>query len=66
MPDIAMCSGDGCPKKIGCYRHRAVPTPQRQAYFATSPIAANGECAHFLELRKNDMLNDAKVEGRHE
>ena len=25
MPDIAMCSGDGCPKKLDCYRHRTCP-----------------------------------------
>lgn len=25
MPDISMCSGDGCPIKEKCYRHMATP-----------------------------------------
>ena len=56
MPDIAMCRGDGCPKKRECYRHRAVPTPLRQAYFATPPAREDGSCPYFIELRKNDRL----------
>lgn len=63
MPDIAMCKGDGCPRKAECYRHRAVPTSQHQAYFSPPPVRADGSCAEFLELRKGDVLTDSITEG---
>ncbi len=25
MPDISMCSGQWCPMRNSCYRHRAIP-----------------------------------------
>ena len=62
MPDIAMCNGDDCPRKTE-YRHRAVPTPQRQAYFSPSPVRDDGTCDEFLELRRGDVLTDMSVEG---
>lgn len=45
MPDIAMCTGEGCFRKATCYRHTATPTPLRQAYFAKPPhrMEADGE-----------------------
>lgn len=58
MPDIAMCPGDGCPKKTDCYRYRAVPTPQSQAYFGTPPLAPDGSCPEFLKLRPRDRLTE--------
>lgn len=62
MPDITMCTGAGCPRKLDCYRHSAVPTPRRQAYFTKPPIKADGSCDHFNSLRKGDLLTDAKPE----
>ena len=59
MPDISMCKGGSCPKKQDCYRYRAIPTPQRQAYYATPPIAADGSCTHFLKLRVGDRLTES-------
>lgn len=56
MPDIAMCQGDGCPKKLKCYRHRAVPTQTNQSYFATSPVRSDGSCDYFTKLLKCDVL----------
>ena len=56
MPDIAMCRGDGCPRKRECYRHRAIPTSQRQGYFSPPPVRADGSCDSFLELRDGDAL----------
>jgi len=56
MPDIAMCHGEGCSRKLACYRHRAVPTPQRQAYMPP-PLRSDGSCDYFTELRKNDALS---------
>lgn len=47
MPDITMCSGEGCPKKEQCYRFTARPD-QRQSYFAKPPINDRGECSYFL------------------
>ena len=63
MPDISMCLGDGCPKKLECYRHRAVPTPRSQSYYATPPVQPDGTCGQFLELRKGDVLTDP-VQGK--
>lgn len=56
MPDISMCKGGDCPKKQDCYRYRAVPTPQRQAYYTAPPNTVDGSCAHFLRLRTGDRL----------
>lgn len=38
MPDIWMCHGDGCPKKLRntCYRYTAKPS-DIQSYFMTPP-----------------------------
>ena len=62
MPDIAMCKGDGCPRKADCYRYRAVPEPRRQAYFSPPPVRADGTCNDFLELRRGDRLTDVASE----
>ena len=45
MPDIAMCSGEGCPLKETCYRHTATPTPLRQSWIA--PPYADGDCEYY-------------------
>lgn len=36
MPDISMCSGQGCPKRAACYRFRAKPS-HWQSFFASAP-----------------------------
>ena len=54
MPDIAMCSGDGCPQKEQCYRFTAQPC-ERQSYFAKPPINDKGECKYFLPDPVNDL-----------
>jgi hypothetical protein len=58
-----MCPGDGCPRKSECYRYRAVPTPLTQSYFAHPPIAVDGSCEEFLELRPHDRLVGEKPQG---
>jgi len=63
MPDITMCGGDGCLKKIACYRYRAAPTPLRQSYFATPPVRSDGTCDYFTELSKGDVLTDVDQGG---
>jgi hypothetical protein len=57
MPDISMCKGGSCPRKQDCYRYRAIPTSQRQAYFARPPVQTDGSCGHFAELRIGDHLS---------
>jgi hypothetical protein len=39
MPDISMCSGEGCPIKDTCYRFTATPTDPWQAYFGGVPYS---------------------------
>lgn len=37
MPDITMCTGDGCPLKNTCHRATAKPS-ERQPYFIDPPF----------------------------
>ena len=51
MPDIAMCSGDGCEIKSTCYRYRATPSEYHQSYFVTPPTA-DLQCDFYWEFIK--------------
>lgn len=59
VPDIAMCEGvedaNGirveCPKRQGCYRFTATPTPMRQSYFMHLPILPSGECCSYWPVK---------------
>jgi hypothetical protein len=62
MPDISMCTGEGCPKKSECYRHRARPSKYMQTYFATPPVQANGTCAYFSKVEPGDWLRETTDE----
>ena len=53
MPDITMCSGEGCKSKETCYRYKAMPSPV-QSYFLKPPIVNNG-CEHYIN--KNYKFN---------
>lgn len=46
MPDITMCSGEGCPLKESCYRYTAKPSEYWQSYFIDPPIK-DGECEYY-------------------
>jgi hypothetical protein len=53
MPDITMCSGDGCHRRERCYRATATPNA-RQSYFASPPLkqvwvgpVLSWDCSHF-------------------
>jgi hypothetical protein len=61
VPDIMMCEGGSCPRRAQCYRHRAIPTPRRQAYFASPPLETDGSCEHFAELRIGDRLAEVSA-----
>lgn len=61
MPDISMCTGEGCPLKNKCFRHKAVENEYRQSYFMVVPYK-DGQCDEFWEiidkcnyLIRNDM-----------
>ncbi len=41
MPDITMCSGEGCELKETCYRYKAIPNEYRQSFFKQPPIVNN-------------------------
>jgi hypothetical protein len=50
MPDIAMCSGEGCPRRTECYRHTAkVTEPRGQSYFLKPPGNEAG-CDYFMPV----------------
>jgi hypothetical protein len=51
MPDITMCTGDGCSKKNTCYRFTATPG-HRQSYFCEPPIDKDGNCDVYLEVQE--------------
>lgn len=55
MPDIAMCSGDGCPLKEKCYRFTAKPS-EYQSYFADPPIK-DGKCDHYWGENAESIWN---------
>ena len=46
MPDITMCSGEGCPFKEKCYRFTAKPSEYWQSYFIDPPIK-DDKCDHY-------------------
>lgn len=47
MPDISMCTGEGCPRKETCYRFTAKPSELRQSYFMKAPIKEDNTCEYY-------------------
>ena len=47
MPDITMCEGKGCQKKMSCYRYSA-DASNFQSYFKETPIKDN-ECEYYIK-----------------
>lgn len=47
MPDIQMCTGEGCQKKDSCWRHTAKPDKCYQSWFDKPPFLENGDCEYF-------------------
>jgi hypothetical protein len=47
MPDITMCTGGDCPRAKLCYRHTAMETEGRQAFFKNPPVEKNGDCRYY-------------------
>lgn len=53
MPDITMCTGEGCVLKDSCYRYTAQPSEYRQSYFVVPPF--NLLLVEDLETGKNQQ-----------
>jgi hypothetical protein len=56
MPDISMCFGGMCPRKLDCYRHTAKPGVL-QIYFHEPPYEFDGaqECDAFIDNRNREV-----------
>lgn len=50
MPDISMCSGEGCPRAPTCYRAQATPDEYRQTYFASPPMKPDQSCEYHWPI----------------
>jgi hypothetical protein len=50
MPDIAMCSGEGCTRRDTCYRHTAKPSEHWQSWFSVPPLASDGTCPWYWHI----------------
>lgn len=48
MPDITMCHGGECPKRLDCYRFRAKAEPLQAAFL--TPPHRDGQCSYFAPL----------------
>jgi len=63
MPDITMCTGEGCPKKKSCYRHNATPSQYRQSRFVEPPWDnIEGSCAYFWLDNEKAVCKDIAVD----
>ena len=56
MADITMCWGTDCAIKDNCYRYKAQPNSNRQAYFTIAPVELDENdkfifCNYFLDMR---------------
>lgn len=69
MPDISMCTGDDCPSKDICYRHRAVPNELWQLWFTNPPwadpdnrivIGGDPVCIYFSRVHKSDRVREVQ------
>jgi hypothetical protein len=59
MADITMCHGTGCPYRHGCYRFKAWPQGERQAYFMYPPYDHDANrCDQKLPMRAFDVVSD--------
>lgn len=48
MPDISMCTGEGCKKKKTCYRFTAKPSSY-QSYFSVPPKEQD-KCEYYYPV----------------
>jgi hypothetical protein len=64
MADITMCTGEGCPIKLDCYRHIAFPNQYWQSYFSETPgkYVEEGqeiwECNYYIPSQKKGVKDE--------
>ncbi len=51
MPDITMCLNHACTQREKCFRYKAKPKQQRQAYFLDDTLDQDGTCEFFWEMQ---------------
>jgi len=51
MPDITLCSGEGCNIKETCRRYKAQPSEYYQYYFMGTPFFTEDNCKYHLEYK---------------
>jgi hypothetical protein len=56
MPDISMCGNMSCPSKEDCYRFKAVPNGNRQAYSEFKPKEGEDKCDAFWKIQKGHRI----------
>lgn len=52
MPDIAMCSGEGCSVKETCTRHMAEPNEFYQSFFMNPP-GKDETCDYYWPVKQS-------------
>ena len=48
MSDITMCNGDGCSKKVSCYRVKATPSKYQSYSNFEEYLDKDGNCKHYI------------------
>lgn len=59
MPDIVMCTGEGCPAKESCYRFTTKPSEFMQSYFVKPPYE-DGKCTLYWGENAESIWNQLK------
>ena len=65
MPDISMCSGEGCRLKDRCYRYLAKPDKHWQSYANfDETMRKTGLCDAFIEVTTGEEENAVTKENQ--
>lgn len=64
MPDITMCNGIGCPVKLDCYRHTAIPKDLWQSWMVPPVFDRTVGCDMYIDNfgKENRVLQKSKQE----
>lgn len=60
MPDIAMCAQSTCERAEECYRYRAVPDADYQAWMMFQPVG----CAEFIPIERRPTRTMQEIDER--
>ncbi len=66
MPDITMCTDEGCGQRELCYRYMAIPSEHRQSYFLGTVrlYETDDSCDYYMPVRGGDNLRKILVPGK--